>query len=330
MNSITVSYSSALHFLSVAKHMSMSKAAQELFITQAALSQSISKLEGVLGVTLFYRNGNKLVLSKDAEMLLPYFETLRRSHDALVAQAVTLSETRNDALNIGFSGSAYTFSAIYYSNLLNSFHGQDIRLTFVTDAMALALLLAGQLDFVISTTGISHPLVSSQVLATDSIGVVLQKDHPLAKADTLTIGDLQELAFHGLSTSHHFRQLCDELCRSMHLTLRYVTEDDYPTYHSRLFGGMNWSECGFLSAKSNFDTNLSPMDKFVFKEVEGGQLSQNTSIYYLLEDKKQYRHSELLDLLRDVASQARTLTSQFSSLVHDGHEHSPLNPYPHL
>lgn len=321
MNSIIVSYSSALHFLTVAKHMSMSKAAGELYISQAALSQSISKLEGVLGVTLFHRDGNKLILSKDGESLLPYFESLRRSHDALVTEAAALSDVRQNAINIGFAGSAYTFSALYYSNLLNSFRGREIRLTFVTDTMALTLLLAGQLDFVISTTNISHPLVSSQTLFSDPIGVVLQKGHPLAKKDMLTVEDLRGLALHGLSPTKQFRQLCDELCRShMQINLHYVTEDDYPTYHSRLFGGLNWSECGFLSAKSNFDVNLADIDRYVFKEVEGGHLRQNTSIFFLPGDKKQFLYGDLLDLLRNVAAQARTLTSKFSALVYREHE----------
>ena len=62
-----------MHFLTVVKYMNMNKAAKELYITQPALSFSISRLEKELGLALFYRDKNKLVLSKEAEILLPAF-----------------------------------------------------------------------------------------------------------------------------------------------------------------------------------------------------------------------------------------------------------------
>lgn len=38
------------HFLTIMKHMSLTKAAKELYITQPALSQSLSRLEKELGI----------------------------------------------------------------------------------------------------------------------------------------------------------------------------------------------------------------------------------------------------------------------------------------
>lgn len=43
------------YFLVVVKHLNISKAAKELFISQPALSKQISQLEAELGVSLFDR-----------------------------------------------------------------------------------------------------------------------------------------------------------------------------------------------------------------------------------------------------------------------------------
>ncbi len=56
-------------FECAARHLSFTKAGEELFITQAAVSQQIKQLEGQLGFKLFYRMIRKLALTEDGERL---------------------------------------------------------------------------------------------------------------------------------------------------------------------------------------------------------------------------------------------------------------------
>ena len=51
------------------RHLSFTKAAEELFLTRSAISQQISLLEGQIGVKLFHRIHSKLVLSREGELL---------------------------------------------------------------------------------------------------------------------------------------------------------------------------------------------------------------------------------------------------------------------
>ena len=51
-------------FCAVAKHLSFSMAAEELFITQPAVSQQVKALERQLNVKLFERVGHKLFLTE--------------------------------------------------------------------------------------------------------------------------------------------------------------------------------------------------------------------------------------------------------------------------
>ncbi|PHR27670.1 MAG: DNA-binding transcriptional regulator DsdC [Desulfotalea sp.] len=64
----------ALHlmpiFVCVAKYQSFSKAAEELCVTQGAISQNIRKLEDILGFSLFHRLTRRIILTDKGQRLL--------------------------------------------------------------------------------------------------------------------------------------------------------------------------------------------------------------------------------------------------------------------
>src|SRR5918999_2891330 len=63
-------------FCAVAKHLSFSMAAEELFITQPAVSQQVKSLERQLNVKLFERVGHKLYLTEAGEGGVPPAQAL--------------------------------------------------------------------------------------------------------------------------------------------------------------------------------------------------------------------------------------------------------------
>ena len=75
-------------FETVARHMSFTKAAEELSVTQTAVSHQIRRLEAELGVALFLRLNGGLALSEDGQAYLPgvraAFQTLRFSTEQLL------------------------------------------------------------------------------------------------------------------------------------------------------------------------------------------------------------------------------------------------------
>lgn len=62
-------------FESAARHLSFTKAAEELFVTQAAISHQIKLLEDFLGISLFYRKNRTLELTELGES---YFIDIRK------------------------------------------------------------------------------------------------------------------------------------------------------------------------------------------------------------------------------------------------------------
>lgn len=85
-------------FEAAATHLSFTRAARELFVTQAAVSHQIKALEERLGVKLFNRRGRALTLTEPAQRFLP---AVRDSFDRLSAATDELLQTNTaGALNV--------------------------------------------------------------------------------------------------------------------------------------------------------------------------------------------------------------------------------------
>lgn len=105
-------------FESAARHQSFTLAANELFISQSAISKHINTVEVFFGKKLFYRKGPKVFLTKEGECfaneLLCAFETLGKACESIHRDGIVL--------NIN---SPYTFSVRQFIPVLNKYKGQS-------------------------------------------------------------------------------------------------------------------------------------------------------------------------------------------------------------
>lgn len=102
-----------LHYLrlfnTVASLGSMARASEQAHISQPALSIQIKKLEDALGLKLFNKVGNRLMLNENGEILLSYtkqiFELVQEAENKLVARKGSIS----GQINIGGSNTAGSY-----------------------------------------------------------------------------------------------------------------------------------------------------------------------------------------------------------------------------
>lgn len=101
-------------FYEVAKAGNISKAAKELYISQPAISKSISKLEDSLGTTLFNRNSRGVQLTEEGQVL---FEHTSAAFEALSQGEQELKRIRNfhmGHIRIGVSNTLCRFIMLSY------------------------------------------------------------------------------------------------------------------------------------------------------------------------------------------------------------------------
>ncbi len=87
-------------FLEVSKTRHFGRAAENLYLTQSAVSFRIRQLEQQLGVSLFSRHRNNIQLTPSGEHLQPYAETIIQTL-GLAKQAMVRDNTTQRAFSIG-------------------------------------------------------------------------------------------------------------------------------------------------------------------------------------------------------------------------------------
>ena len=90
-------------FRKVAEQLSFRKAAEELYLTQPAVSQQVKALEEDLGVALFDRSGSQVRLTPAGNALLEYAERSSRLLLEAANTVATFSGTQSGALTLGAS-----------------------------------------------------------------------------------------------------------------------------------------------------------------------------------------------------------------------------------
>ncbi|GGA78904.1 transcriptional regulator GcvA [Neiella marina] len=104
-------------FEAAARHMSFTRAAEELFVTQAAVSHQIKGLEEFLGLKLFRRKNRSLLLTEQGQS---YFQDIKEVFTQLTeATERVLASTAKGALTISLPPS---FAIQWLVPRLNEFH----------------------------------------------------------------------------------------------------------------------------------------------------------------------------------------------------------------
>ena len=93
-------------FYSVATRLNFTKAANELFISQPAVTKHIKEIEQQYQCTLFIRGGNKIELTTQGKILLNYAEKIKHLYQELDSEIAFLNQENQGFLRIGMSTTA--------------------------------------------------------------------------------------------------------------------------------------------------------------------------------------------------------------------------------
>jgi LysR family glycine cleavage system transcriptional activator len=140
-------------FEAAARHLSFTRAADELCVTSGAVSQQVKSLEEALGVTLFRRLPRSLVLTDDGEAYLPAIQ----SAFAIISKATesTAPALKGRKLRLGVAPHIMKIAAPALRPLRQAASDQGAVTVKATDDIA--ELLSGKLDALLRGSGGSHP-----------------------------------------------------------------------------------------------------------------------------------------------------------------------------
>ena len=183
------------YFQTVCRYGSITKAAEELFVSQPTISFCIKELESEFGVRLFHRRHNRLQLTVEGSYFLDKVNYILQSVDALAVQMKNMGNNRNHVkIAVPAMISTFLFPQIFnaYSKNypeveLEMLETGSLQVRKLVDASSVDLGITIR-DDVVDDTYNELPLVSTELV------FCVSRKHPLA--------DRKQISFKELSDEH--------------------------------------------------------------------------------------------------------------------------------
>ena len=186
-------------FTSVAEHMSFTKAAETLYISQPAVSKAVSELENQLGQPLFERGAGKLRLTEAGTLLAERGRAILAIERTAEEDLQALRGLQHGSLRIGASTTVATYLLPpVLAAFLCSYPGVDVRLTILNTLSIARLLLDYHLDVALVEGPVADERIGSEAWQVDELVVIAAPDHPLvsrASRDGIPVSLLADEVF---------------------------------------------------------------------------------------------------------------------------------------
>ncbi|SFW90317.1 LysR family transcriptional regulator, cyn operon transcriptional activator [Pseudomonas sp. NFACC09-4] len=202
------------YFLAVAEHLSFTKAAAALHVSQPALSQQVRQLEESLGAQLFDRSGRTTRLTDAGDVYLLYarraYQQLREAKSAIH----DVSDLTRGSLRLAVTP---TFTTYLVGPVIEAFHsrypGITLNLKEISQERIEELLLAGELDAGIAFDEINTPNIDAIPLLNETLALVVSRKHRLAEERSIGLQDLNAESLILLSPEFATREQIDRYFR---------------------------------------------------------------------------------------------------------------------
>ena len=195
-------------FVMVARLESFALAAEELHVTQSALSRRIKKLETSLGASLLDRTTRSVSVSKLGLEFLPKANRIVDDFHRSLDDINEIVKVRRGIVSFSCN---MTISDTLLPEILETFKDAhpDIRIRVHEDSspQALEMVLNGQSELALAQFGEGHPELEFEALINDKFVIACHKSHPLANAKSTTWEEVKHEQFILLRTESGTRKI---------------------------------------------------------------------------------------------------------------------------
>lgn len=195
-----VRFEDLVAFTLVADLKSFVRAAEELRITQPALSRRVKKLEEELGAKLVERTSRVVSLTTIGAEFLPTAKRMVRDFDKSLSNIIDVIQKRSGAVSIAFN---MTVASVAMPEILDRFHriypNIEVRVFEDSSPPILERVFLGEVEFGVVNTYALRPDVMFEPLVDDVFVAICNQAHPLAKKRRVTWRDLHDYPYIGMS-----------------------------------------------------------------------------------------------------------------------------------
>ncbi len=136
-------------FVEVAYHLSFTKAAKKLSISQPAITKHIQELENMFGVSLFERSAGKISLTRYGEMFLKHANEIVAGYRELMEGMELVSHRIEGVLKLGVEKSAQRYLLLVLADFTDKFPDVAVELFIGNAAQVEEALGEGRIELAV-------------------------------------------------------------------------------------------------------------------------------------------------------------------------------------
>jgi len=246
-------------FIAVARYESFSKASDQLFITQPAVSKRVASLEEELGTKLFNRIARQISLTEAGKQLLPKARDLVHQAEDMQRYASNLTDDISGNLSVAIAhhiGLHRMPPVLKEFNLRHPKVALDIR--FEDSDQAYTAVENGDIEFAVITLPKTLPdKLIKETVWVDELEIMVSKDHVLANQSELSVEMLSNYSCVLTSPDTETHQVIRREFQQRNLSINVQMQtNNLETLKMLTSAGLGWS----LLPKTMSDASLKPLD----------------------------------------------------------------------
>ena len=207
----------------VARNSSFTRAAEELHLTQPAVSTQIKQLEEEVGMPLFEHMGKKIFLTAAGREMYAFSRTIAQQFTDIRTALDEMKGIRRGHLNIAVTSTAKYFAPYLLAAFCKQHAGITVNLN-VTNREAILRQLADNIpDMAIMGTPPQGGTLAADSFISNPLVVIAPPDHPLAHSGRIPLRRLLEESFivreKGSGTRNAIEHFLEQRGQSMTTTM---------------------------------------------------------------------------------------------------------------
>ena len=182
-------------FEAVARHLSYTQAAQELHLSQPAVSMQVRQLEDHAGLPLFEQLGKKLYLTEAGREMYQYSRRIAGALDEAGAVLEQLKGVQRGRLDISVASTADYFATRLLAAFAKEYPGTSFSLDVTNRATLLRQLEDNEKDLVIMGKPPEGMALATESFLENPLVLIAPPNHPLAGKQNIPLTQLQAETF---------------------------------------------------------------------------------------------------------------------------------------
>lgn len=199
-------------FYRAAKNLNFTAAANDLFITQPAVTFQVKAFEEFCNLKLFKKKGRKIYLTDEGQTLYEYAEKIFRYEKEIENIIDEMRELKRGVLRLGTTKAyARYFMPLMITTFHKNFPNIKIQLNEGGSAEMIYSLLDFKIEVAVIAKAIDHSEVNFFPFSKEEMALIVAPGHPLTKKKAISFKELAQVPFIMKENGSGTRKLVEEL-----------------------------------------------------------------------------------------------------------------------